>query len=85
MIKDDALAVMMNYIVSNRVAKPIQNNRKKIPSLVLLIKSQPALRGSLSECDACTHLRWQRWIVSALEAAEGLKHPAELVKNIIES
>lgn len=46
MIKDEALALMKNYIVANRVAKPIQNNRKKTPSVVLPIKSQLALGGS---------------------------------------
>lgn len=46
MIKDDALAPMRNYIVANRVAKPIQSNRKKIPTVILPIKSQPALGGS---------------------------------------
>lgn len=53
MIKDDALALMRNYIVAKRVAKPVQSDRKKIPAVVLPIKSQPVslfLGGNRDEC-----------------------------------
>lgn len=35
MIKDDALALMRNYIFANRVTKPIQNDGKKISTMWL--------------------------------------------------
>lgn len=44
MIKDDALALTRIYIVANRVAKPIRDDRKKIP-VVLLIKTHFSLGG----------------------------------------
>jgi len=46
MIKDDALAVMRIYIVTNMLTKLIQNDSKKIPTVVLLMKSQLVFGGS---------------------------------------
>lgn len=51
MIKDDALALTRIYTVANRVAKPIQDDRKKI-AVVQLIKSHFSLGG-----------RWEKSVV----------------------